>query len=87
MPTREPFVYNRQNPPFFFSTMQPEDKESWDASLTNMTREYFKMSRKYKIGCGTPLSNGMTAGEYSMFLLLSNHEKRNQEKLSLEKTL
>jgi hypothetical protein len=76
IPTNTNFVYSRRNPPLFFAEPNPSEVQYWNNSMSNVTREYFKKSRKHKMTSRTPLSNGMTAGEYAMWLLLTNHEKR-----------
>lgn len=78
IPTKDYFVYDRLCPPLFFAEPTEEELPYWLNSMSLITREYFKMSRKYKISAQTPLSNGMTAGEYGMWLLLMNHQKRNK---------
>ena len=77
-PTSEYFVYNRRYAPLFFAKPNKHEEKNWHYSMSNTTREYFKMARQYKITAQTPLSNGMTAGEYGMWLLLMNHKKRKK---------
>jgi|EP01047_Picozoa_sp_COSAG01_P074285 hypothetical protein len=75
-PSDDMFVYDRKNPPLFFASPNRKEAKIWSYSMQNVTREYFKLSRKYEISASVPLSNGATAGEYGMWLLLTNHEKR-----------
>ena len=77
-PTSEYFVYNRMYPPLFFAKPTKAESKYWNSSMSLITREYFKMARQHKITAQTPLSNGMTAGEYGMWLLLMNHQKRTK---------
>ena len=75
-PTSENFSYDRRFPPLFFAAPRESERESWHQSMNNVTREYFRLSRKHGINAQTPLSNGATAGEYAMWVLQNNHEKR-----------
>lgn len=77
-PTSDFFTYSRKYPPLFFSKPSQDEEKVWSLSMAPVTREYFRMSRAHKISAQTPLSNGMTAGEYGMWLILMNHEKRNK---------
>jgi len=78
VPTSEMFVYNRKYPPLFFAVPNEEERRIWEESMQAITREYFKMSRQYGISEKVPLSNALTAGEFAMYLLTVNHEKRNR---------
>lgn len=76
-PTNDLFTYNRLYPPLFFSKPTESESQYWISSMSNITREYFRMSHQYNISSQTPLSNGITAGEYAMWVLIMNHQKRN----------
>lgn len=75
-PTPERFVYNRCHPPLFFAAPTAAEECEWVASMTRVTREYFKMSRLYNMNVDALLSNGMTYGEYAMWLIIESHQKR-----------
>ena len=76
-PSNTLFKYNRANAPLFFFEPSVEEKKHWKASIPFITREYFRSSKLDGLCSKTPLSNGVTTGEVSMFLLLNNHEKRS----------
>jgi hypothetical protein len=75
-PTKERFEYDRRYPPLFFAKPTDTERTYWYPSMALVPREYFRMSRHHKISHQTPLSNGMTAGEYGMWLILMNHNRR-----------
>jgi hypothetical protein len=66
------FRYDRNRPPLFFAPKH--QKQS--SSMIHIGREYFSRYRKYKISHLHLLSNGMTAGEFAMYLVTVNHQKR-----------
>ena len=76
-PTNNMFSYNRAFPPLFFTKPTVSERASWENSMKSITREYFKVSRKFKVSAEVPLTNGSTAGEFAMYLLTHNHSKRN----------
>jgi hypothetical protein len=78
-PTQLPFVYDRRYPPLYFSKPNDTEENIWNESTAHITREYFRVSRKFHVSCETPLTNGMTTGEFAMFILTQNHQKRTQE--------
>ena len=76
-PTDTPYGYNRKHPPLFFAAPNPDtEQELWQASMRDITREYFRMSRKWQVPCQTPLSNGVTVGEFAMYTITQTHTKR-----------
>lgn len=77
-PTEGKFNYDRSYPPLFLAKPTSEEQETWSKSMDDVAREYFRMSRLYNISAQTMLSNGITAGEYGMYTLLENHQKRNR---------
>lgn len=70
------FIYDRRYPPLFFVVPDQDEQVFWAQSMKSITREYFTLSRKWKIHHQTPLSNGITAGEFAMWILTTNHLKR-----------
>lgn len=77
-PTETCFVYNRAHPPLFFLQPSIADADHWERTASSITREYYRLARYNPVNPRTPLSNGMTAGEYAMWLILTNHQKRRK---------
>ena len=75
-PFYERFEYDRDNPPMFTFKLSDEEREAGEKSMSNMTREYLRLSRKHNISAQVMLSNGCSAGEYAMWILRTNHKKR-----------
>jgi hypothetical protein len=70
------FTYNRNFPPLYFSPQSPRDRENWDISANKISREFYKILKLPSIDYTALLSNGMTLGEYSMYLIWSINRKR-----------
>lgn len=77
VPSDSPFSYDRENAPLFFTSPSSDDKIAWRLAVQRVTREYYRLSRTHKVDARTPLSNGMTAGEYAMYILCMNHSRRS----------
>ena len=77
-PTNSFFQYNRRYAPLYFATPTEKEKEYFEQNIVKIAREYYSTTRKFDIGCNTPLSNGMTAGEYSMWVIYTQHDRRNK---------
>lgn len=75
-PNDSKFVYNRNYPPLFFARPTKVERDIWKHSTESVTREYFRNSRQFKLGHDVPLSNGITCGEFSMYLVTKTHLKR-----------
>jgi len=75
-PTISKFKYNRQYPPLFFAVPNEEESQCWVNSMEKVSREFFTQMRSRNNTPQTLLSNGMSCGEYSMWVLLTNHIKR-----------
>ena len=75
-PKNENFVYNRRFAPLYFSKPNKTERELCDGHMVQVGREYYRMCREYNIKEDVVLSNGMTAGEYCMWVILTNHTKR-----------
>ncbi len=73
-PDGVPFQYNRLNPPLFFAVTH-----DWKHHINKTTREYLKLyrnSRNQNFEDTCVLSSGITAGEFAMWFIYNNHNKR-----------
>ena len=77
IPTDSYFQYNRKYAPLYFAEPNQQEKLFFKNNIVKIAREYFKITRLHNICCNTPLSNGMTAGEYSMWVIYTQHIRRN----------
>ncbi len=77
-PTNAPFVYDRRNPPFFFAEPTAIERRWFKATLQNVSKEFFKLTRAPHTTESTLLFNGMTMGEYAMYIISETHSKRNE---------
>ena len=75
-PTSNAFVYNRKNPPLFFIPYKTSDQSRWRDSAALIAKEFFKGVRLENISSYHLLSNGMTVGEYAMYVIADTHKKR-----------
>ncbi len=75
-PSNAPFKYMRQYPPLFFAVPTPSEQKLWNQSMHNTARAFHQLMKNPAVDLGTPLSNGATIGEYSMWMLMTHHQKR-----------
>jgi hypothetical protein len=71
-------IYNKQYHPFYFTKPTELEYWLWSQNIQHINREYLTMCRKYNLSENIPLSNGMTTGEFAIYLLTNNHVKRNR---------
>ena len=69
------FGYDRANPPFFLKDYVPNKLNDNKKRVSN---EFFSMLKNVNVDHFSMLSNGMTMGEYSMAVIVTNHNKRNR---------
>lgn len=76
-PDNAPFMYDRGRPPLFFSDPTYAEKSHWETSLRKIPREYYRLVRQYPdLDAATPMSNGMTAGEFGMWSIVKSNKRR-----------
>jgi hypothetical protein len=75
-PTQQPFVYDRNFPPLFFTTPNDWESRHWQKSVNQTSKEFFTQVRIEEIRSTYVLSNGMTVGEYCMHIITDTHNKR-----------
>jgi hypothetical protein len=76
-PTQSKFVYNRRNAPFFYHTPGEDEVEKWERRKVSVSREFFRKSKQSDYGHARILSNGMSAGEFAMYLIWTHHDRRH----------
>ena len=72
------FGYSRANVPLFFAELSPPEHQTWCDSVAVLTAEYNRHA--LRVSHEDLMSNGMTFGEFAMFLLTSKHRRRVRQR-------
>lgn len=77
-PNADNFNYERQHPPLYFCAPNKYESVIWNDSVQKSGKEFYKLLKQDDISSNNLMSNGMTVGEYCMWVLTTNHSKRTR---------